>query len=199
MEPPVLQVSDQADRPRTQPEAVSVLADRLAGGVKAGTVQANGQPGEGVAVRPVMPNGLGSGQESAIAQPHSPQLDGVGQATGHSTQLGADVLSNAASLKQNQIMLGGGAQQSGGAPQTGRVVEAGGTAQAGGPGQGGGAAQAGGPAQAPADAVRRGLHDGLGQSGGVSAGGTAQAGVPPQGGGALQAGGVTATAENVRF
>ena len=167
MEPPVLQVSDQADRPRTQPEAVSVLADRLAGGVKAGTVQANGQPGEGVA---------GGGQESAIAQPHSPQLDGVGQATGHSTQLGADVLSNAASLKQNQIMLGGGAQQSGGAPQTGRVVEAGGTAQAGGPGQGGGAAQAGGPAQAPADAVRRGLHDGLGQSGGV-----------------------TATAENVRF
>ena len=40
VEPPVLQVSDQADRPSTQPEAVSVLAV----GVKAGTVLANEKP-----------------------------------------------------------------------------------------------------------------------------------------------------------
>ena len=178
MEPPVLQVSDHADRPSTQPEAVSVLADRLAGGVKAG-----------VAVRPVVPNGLGGGRESVIAQPHSPQLDGVGQA-----------MSNAASLQHNQIILGGGAAQAGvpsqagaalqdgGAPQTGGAGQGGGAPQDGGEGQGGGAPRAGGAGQA-GGAPQAG---GAGQDGGAPpAEGAGQGGGAPQAGGALQASGAS--------
>ena len=178
VEPPVLQVSDQADRPSTQPEAVSVLA----GGVKAGTVLANEKPDEVVTVRPVVPNGLGGGRESAIAQPHSPQLDGVGQAKGHSTQA-LRVVQAGGVAKAGVPSKAGEAVQAGGVPQAGGAGQGGGSPQAGGEGQGDGAPQAVGAGQAGGALQACGpAHDG----GAGRAGGSAQAGAL-QGGGASQA------------